>query len=531
MLLEIIFEQMKVTQIPLIVWFVLGVFSGFTQNSEADLNEAYNYRKPVDIPIRLSGNFGEFRTNHFHAGIDIKTNGKVGIPVYAIADGWVRRVKVSPFGYGKALYVDHHTGHTSVYGHLSQYNDSISEFLALAQEKLERNEVDVFPNKNRIPVKKGELLGYTGNSGRSGGPHLHFEIRTSDTEKPLNPMLYGFGVDDKTPPSINAVLVEDLSSDARGKVLDAKKYYPKSSGGKYVINSVIKVPEKFGFSIHALDRITGSSNSFGIYSYDIKIDGNQFFRMALDSLDFSTYRYINAHKNYAIFKESKSSIHRCYRAPNNKLEIYQAEGDGIFTMTDDLIHTAEVVVKDANGNVSQLTFKFQYSGSPSISAITNSENWVLYDEPNRLELDGFLAHIPAYRLVNDEQVNLKTSSSQSSYSKTYSIGRDNIPVQNLYLVSIELIKPLTQDSTKYFISRFNPSNGRSYNQGGEYKDGWIQTRVKQFGTYYINMDITPPSVKLSTSRSNFLKSGKLNFTISDDNAGIGEYSLLSFLKN
>lgn len=498
---------------------VLG--ESLAQNTADSLN--YNYRKPVDIPMNLSGNFGEFRNNHFHTGIDIKTSGKVGIPVYAIADGWVRRVKVSPFGYGKALYIDHHTGHTSVYAHLNQYNDTISSFLAIAQQKLKRNEVDIFPNKNRIPVKKGELIGYTGNSGRSGGPHLHFEIRTSDTEKPLNPMLYGFGVRDKTPPSIHALVVEDLSSAARGKVVEAKKHFPKASGGKFVISGVVKVPEKLGFSVHSLDRITGSSNSFGIYSYSLKIDGEEFFSMSLDSLDFSTNRYINAHKNYTIFKESKSSIHRCYKAPNNKLDIYKTAGDGILELTDNEVHEGEITVTDVNGNTSVMVFKFKKSGSAS--AVVETSDWLKFDEPNRLELNGFLAHLPAYRLVNDEKVNLKKISAKSKYSGTYSLGASNIPVQNYYLISLELNRPLTLDSSKYFISRFNPKNGKSYNEGGEFRDGWIQTRVKQFGTYYVNSDVKPPTAKLTTSKSKLLSSRKMYFTIHDDNSGIENYFL------
>jgi len=475
--------------------------------------------------MNLSGNFGEFRTNHFHTGIDIKTNGKVGFPVYAIEDGWVRRVKVSPFGYGKALYLDHPNGHTSVYAHLSSYNDTISSFLSLAQEKLKRNVVDIFPNKDRIPVKKGDVIGYTGNSGRSGGPHLHFELRTSATEKPLNPLLYGFKIKDSTAPSINSLVVEDLSNDARGLVESAKKYFPIRKGNGLVISSVIKVPDNFGFSVHSLDRVTGSSNSFGIYSYELVVDEKVLFKMALDSLDFSTNRYINAHKNYRIFKDSKSSIHRCYKAPNNKLDIYSGETDGVFTLEDDEIHHGKLTVKDVNGNSSVLTFRFQLSKKGSEGAETYQNSYLHFDQPHRLNLDGFTAHIPAYRLVNDVEVNLKKLNSKNSYSGTYSIGNDKIPVQNTFLVSLELKNNSEIDSSKFFISRFNPKNGRSYNQGGEFRDGWIQTRVKQFGTYYLNYDTQPPTAKLTSSKSKLESKRVLYFTIHDDNSGIEDYFL------
>ena len=491
------------------------------------ISDSLGFRSPVDIPMLLSGNFGEFRSNHFHTGIDIKTNGKTGFPVYAIADGWVRRVRTQPFGYGKVLYLDHFTGHTSVYAHLSSYNDSITNFLHLAQKVLKRNEVDISPNKHRIPVLKGDLIGFTGNTGSSGGPHLHFEVRTSDTEKPLNPLLLGFKVRDDVLPSINGVLVEHFTDSVRGKVNSTKRYYAKGSAAKRTIGSVVELSDSCGISVHALDYLTGSGNSCGVYKINLLIDEKLHYSIQLDSLDFSVGRYINAHKNYEVFKKEKSSFHRCFRMPNNKLEIYNSELNGLVSFKDNKTHTVVIKVWDAAMNLSVLTFKAKVTQSKKAS-LSSAHSFVRFDEANSIEHEGCSFKIPPFRLTNDELISIEKvkSPSYSSRNSFYKIGDELIPLQNSCILSIKLDSLGDLDSTKLFVSRYNPENGRYYPKGGEYKDGWVRTRVKEFGIYTINYDDNEPIVKLKGGAKSIRGNGMIYISITDDNSGIASYNLL-----
>ncbi|NNE55669.1 MAG: M23 family metallopeptidase, partial [Flavobacteriales bacterium] len=207
----------------LLLAFVL-IVSTSVQAQELD---ADYFRAPLDIPLYLSGNFAELRSSHFHSGLDFKTQGREGLNVYAVADGHVSRIKVSPYGYGNALYIDHPNGMTSVYAHLSQYSDSITSFLIQAQYDLESFEVDLYPDSGLLKVRKGEIIGLSGNTGSSGGPHLHFEVRETKTEFPVNPLLFNFDIKDHVKPEIINVMVIPM---IEGKSLDdERKIYPCSS--------------------------------------------------------------------------------------------------------------------------------------------------------------------------------------------------------------------------------------------------------------------------------------------------------------
>ena len=192
---------MKKLHSTLVLAFVLSAFWGVAQESFP------NYGKPLDIPIYLSATFGEIRPNHIHAGLDIKTQGVEGKKVFAVADGYISRIGVSPYGYGNVLYITHYDGYTSVYAHLQRFSGEIAKYVKDYQYKHKKFASQIYPDKDKFPIKKGDLIAYSGNSGGSGGPHLHFEIRHTLSEKPVNPMYFGYKIEDNTRPLIQGVSV------------------------------------------------------------------------------------------------------------------------------------------------------------------------------------------------------------------------------------------------------------------------------------------------------------------------------------
>ena len=255
------------------------------------------FRSPLEIPLNLSGNFGELRTNHFHAGIDIKTEQREGLNVVSAGDGFVSRIKVSPVGYGYALYIDHPNGYTTVYGHLQRYAAKIDDYLKTQQYDLESFSVDLYLQPGQLPVAKGELVGLSGNSGGSGGPHLHFEIRETATEKVLNPLLFGLQVKDKIPPSISSVWIVPMSDSSwvnAGRVPIALE----TKGGGLKTTTLPKVYGDFGFAVTTIDMLDGNSNRCGIYRIEFFVDDLQVYGQRMDRLDFTTNRAMNERAYY-----------------------------------------------------------------------------------------------------------------------------------------------------------------------------------------------------------------------------------------
>jgi len=192
--------------------FLMLLLVGASSLAQSNIPKDY-FGKPLDIPLILSGSFGELRSNHFHSGLDIKTQQRTGLPVYAPADGYVSRIKVGHYGYGKALYIKHPNGYSTVYAHLERYAGKIQDYVKKQQYRKESYEIELFPKADLLPVYKGDLIGYSGNTGSSGGPHLHFEIRDASS-RPMNPMLFGLDVPDTRRPLLNSVMVYPVGDSA-----------------------------------------------------------------------------------------------------------------------------------------------------------------------------------------------------------------------------------------------------------------------------------------------------------------------------
>jgi murein DD-endopeptidase MepM/ murein hydrolase activator NlpD len=339
--------------------------------------EQTNFQAPLGIDLVLAGNFAEMRSNHFHTGLDIKTNGREGYKIYAIDSGYISRINVSHYGYGNAIYITHPNGYTSVYAHLSTFPKEVLDYIRKKQYSKQSETIQVYPGPNELKVKKGEVFAFSGNSGSSTAPHLHFEIRETATENPVNPLLFNFDIKDDIQPKLLDIKVYPLEG---GYINGKKSEYNmdlKGSSGNYAreYDAPVSFKGKIGLAINAIDYLNGAGNQCGIYTVELYVDEKLKFKQKLEKLDFSTNRYINTHADYLEYRLNKQSYHKSFVSKNNKLKIYEViEDKGRIFFDDTLVHNFKYIVKDVYGNTSTVSFKMKSEG------LSGEENEVLSGE-------------------------------------------------------------------------------------------------------------------------------------------------------
>ncbi|NQX91644.1 MAG: M23 family metallopeptidase [Flavobacteriales bacterium] len=484
---------------------------------------------PLKIALNLSGNFGEFRSNHFHAGIDIKTQGKTGLPVYTAAEGFVSRIKISPYGYGNAVYIDHPNGLTTVYGHLQKLDSTIAAFTQAAQYDMESFYVDLYPNPEALPISRGQEIGKSGNSGSSGGPHLHFEVRQTETEFPLNPLLWNFPVKDKRKPELYELRVYPLGPNSKVEGKSTKKGYRTNANSGSVRlqkKTPIVVSGEVAFGLHALDFLDNNSNRCGIYQLEVKVNGKREYLQQIDQLDFEIGRMMNAHVEYPSFKREKKSIHRAFRLPYNELPIYKdIKGNGSFVFEPDSIYDVEMIATDAHGNSSKLQFqvKGEKVGQSSEVKPDSTQTLFEYNKVNTLRTERCNLFLPEGRLYDDTYIDIqKREKRKSEWSGLYRIGDTDVPLHDYFLGKIKLDSIPEGYEDKLMVMKYLAKRNRSYNQGGDVKMGWITFRSKSFGSFYVAMDTIPPRVQIK-SQLTAQSRGKVEFKVTDDLSGIQHY--------
>lgn len=342
-------------------WFLWGLLSVsmllLTGSRYTDLS----YRYPMDNHYALSGTFGELRPNHFHSGIDIKAYGKIGIPVRAVEDGYIYRLKVSPFGFGKAVYLRHLDGTYSVYAHLNRFPTEMADYIYQQQYKQKKYSQELFPDRQRFPIKKGDIIGYSGNSGSSLGPHLHFEIRDVD-ERILNPLQYYKQiVADNKPPIVQEIGIEPLRIDSRIQG-EFKKYRttPSGSNGTYSLKQIIRVRGPVGIEYRAYDLLDGAGNHCGINYAQLYLDGKKIHELDLRKFAFDETRYLNVHIDYGHYQQSKKRLERAYIENGNQFGSYISSSEqGIIHLTDDAVHSFRLILRDEHGNESVISGQMQ----------------------------------------------------------------------------------------------------------------------------------------------------------------------------
>lgn len=331
----------------------------------------------------LAGTFGELRSNHFHSGIDIKTGGREGLNVYAASDGYVSRIKIQVHGYGKAIYIDHPNGYTTVYAHLKNYTPTIDSIIRAIQYKNKSYEINYFPTKGSIKVKKGEVIATSGNTGGSMGPHLHFEIRNKKQE-PINPLLFGFSeIKDNVPPTIKNIAITPLSINSRinGEFNETVFKTKSVKKGQYILpeNDTIFIKGPFHLNLEAIDKLNDVPNKNGIYTLEVTIDDTIFYKLNVDKFSFAHTRMINEHINYRLYRSLGKRFYKIFYNPKNRLEFYNAfKNKGIINFTDLSSHKIKITCKDAYGNNSTLNFVVKNTNEQIIPTNNNKFKHVKY---------------------------------------------------------------------------------------------------------------------------------------------------------
>ncbi len=510
--------KLKATPIAVAVLSTLLVNAACAQHASRK-----GFRSPLDIPLNLSGNFGEFRTNHFHTGLDLKTQGREGLTVFAVTGGCVSRIRVSPYGYGNALYIDHPNGYTSVYAHLSSFNDAIDQYLVEAQYALESWEVDLYPGAGTLCVDSAEIIAQTGNSGTSGGPHLHFEIRETESEFPVNPLLWDFPVQDTRAPLVHGILFSPLndSSEVLGTRQPQLLKTQNSSGVvRLQRTSPVEVSGDFGIGVHTLDLLDGNTNPCGIYRISVLMQGDTLYEQRIDRLDFSINRQLNAHADYRLLQTERKSIHRTFLLPENRLPIYKTiKGNGAIALAPGEAMTLSVEVADVHGNVTALSFDLlgvPPRRSKQTHLVPRGAQLFAFDQPNVLRSDSCTIRMPRNRLYDDAWVWIdRPSGREADASAHFEVGNRYEPLHDWFELSIVSRINAPELVQKLLIVKYDPERKRYSAVGGHWHRGTVTAQVKNFGEYAIALDTIAPVIKpLRVDKK------RLEFKVTDNLSGI-----------
>lgn len=482
------------------------------------------FRSPLDIPMQLSGNFGELRPNHFHAGFDLKTQQKEGLKVYAVADGYVSRIKISTFGNGKTIYINHPNGFTSVYGHLKFANGAIENYIKKTHYKEQSFEIEMFFKPGEMVVKKGELIAFSGNTGASEGPHLHFEFRDSKTEFVINPMLFGYNkfLKDTKKPVVSAVYVYPL--DSKTTVNNSKRplllNLSLQKDGAYLSEKVV-ANGAIGFGIVAYDTDNVSFNNNGVYKVQSFYNGKPNFGYEFNTYSFDDMRYINALIDYSRYKNMQQRVQKLFmKNPYNLRFIQSDENKGVLQVTPNLASLYRIEVSDFFGNKKTIAIPIKYDVLPTIISKEplKSNYFVRANKDSNFALANMSVFFPAGTFYEDFDLNFDVK------NDILLLHDDTVPAHTNFTISIEDTKSTEAQRQKMFIGRLD---GKKINYNPTYrKDSVFSTKVKILGKYALVSDTVAPKISIAVPvEGKWISDQKtIQVSIYDELSGIKSYN-------
>ncbi len=502
-----------------ILFLILAILSGMIY-SQKKYPKDY-FQNPMDISLVLSGTFGELRSNHFHAGIDIKTQQREGLNIFASGEGYVSRIKISHWGYGKALYVTHPNGYTTVYGHLKKFSPKIETYVKKRQYEKESFEIQLYPKSSEIKVTKGEIIALSGNSGSSGGPHLHFEIRDTKAN-PINPMLFGIKIPDhKKPIFKNAVA---YAKNDTSQVNQSNNYIDlvikQQNNGDFLANKIYAYGT-VGIGVNATDRLDGAINNNGLYDLQMEVNGEKKYQYRVETFSFKESRYINNFIDYERFIKKKQRIQKCFIDPNTKLSIYRHIIDkGLLFIKDSLDYQIQITASDFVGNQTKLIIPVQGKKDSILhfKEIKKTPYYFKTNQINRISDSIITAYFPKNIFCNDFYFDFLY---KDGVAKMHN---PTVAVHSNFTLSFNVSKYSKDDIKHMYIARKNKS-GRLYYTSTKYKDHKLYTNTKILGDYTLVKDFEKPKIFPHNFKKNqsLSKKNYLMVRISDKGSGIKSY--------
>ncbi len=451
------------------------------------------FRHPLNIPMQLSANFGELRPNHWHMGLDIRTEAKENQPVYAAAEGYVAKVGIRPQSFGRFIIINHPNGLSTLYAHLNDFNPALEEYVTAQQYKQESWAVELDFTKDQFPLTKGAFLAYSGNTGGSKGPHLHFEIIDTKTDKRLNPLLFNFPMEDNMPPSIIRLAMYDRSKTVYTQT--PVFFALKNTDSGYIIpkKPVIKTGlSKVSFAIQAFDKMNGGGSDNGIFSAKLYLDDEPQVSFVLDSINYNETVYINSHTDY----RNNHSLQHLSQLPGDHCPIYkQINGDGVINFADTNMHFIRIDVKDPKGNTSQLNFDMQYDDS-IVKADIYQSNAPKF-APNKLNVltkEDFKIGLPEYSLYDTVPALYYRNNSLSYNALTamHQVNDGSYPLHEDITVSIKPNKTIPEEWKDKLIMQ-RTGKGSTIRKV-TLQEGWLSATFGDFGSFQVMADVTPPQI-------------------------------------
>ena len=482
------------------------------------------FKSPLDIQLHLSGSFGELRNNHFHTGLDFKTSQKEGLNIYASADGYVSRIKISSYGYGKAIYITHPNGYTTVYGHLQKASGKIQDYIINSHYKEKTFEMELFLKPDELVVKQGELIALSGNTGGSGGPHLHFEIRNTLTEKTINPLLFGFDklIKDTKTPIVSTLMAYPIGENS---VVNRSQEplminFAKQPDGTYLADKVL-VNGSVGFGINAYDMFDFNYNKNGTYHVQSFLNGNQSFNCKFNVFAFDESRYINAFLDYSRYKKTGVRIQQLFMENPYPLSLIQSDNNnGIVNVKPNINNTYRIEVKDFHNNKVVINIPIQYSPITSEipSKIQKTPYYLIAKNDNMYKKDNISVFVEEGTFYDDFYLNFDVKDDTLTFHDA------SVAVHKNFKVTIENNSLTEEQIQKTFIASVDGKR-KSYNST-KFKNGTFTTYTKNTGKFFLAQDTIAPRIKaVNLAEGKWTNSQKsIDFTISDDFSGIKTYN-------